>query len=51
MNVARFLVEHGAKVDVVDFYGKTPMDSAMAQAGGEQEELYPELAEYLESQL
>ncbi|HEY0963022.1 MAG TPA: ankyrin repeat domain-containing protein [Pseudomonadales bacterium] len=51
MKVAQFLVEHGAKVDVVDFYGKTPMDSAMAQAGGEQEELYPELAQYLESQL
>lgn len=51
MKVAQFLVEHGAKVDVVDFYGKTPMDSAMAQAGGEQEELYPELADYLESQL
>ena len=51
MKVAQFLVEHGAKVDVVDFYGKTPMDSAMAQAGGEQEELYPELAEYLKGQL
>lgn len=51
MKVAKFLVEHGARVDVVDFYGKTPMDSAMAQAGGEQEELYPELAEYLRSQL
>jgi ankyrin repeat protein len=51
MKVAKFLVEHGAKVDVTDFYGKTPMDSAMAQAGGEQEETYPELAEYLRSQL
>jgi ankyrin repeat protein len=51
MKVAQYLVEHGAKVDVVDFYGKTPMDSAMAQAGGEQEETYPELADYLRSQL
>ncbi len=51
MKVAKFLVEHGARVDVVDFYGKTPMDSAMAQAGGEQEEQYPELAEYLRSRL
>jgi len=51
MKVAEFLVEHGAKVDVVDFYGKTPMDSAMGLAGGEQEEQYPELVEYLKRQL
>ena len=51
MKVAQFLVAHGAKVDVTDFYGKTPMDSAMGLAGGEQEEQYPELAEYLKSQL
>ncbi|MES2605085.1 MAG: ankyrin repeat domain-containing protein [Pseudomonadota bacterium] len=50
MKVAKFLVEHGAKVDVKDFYGKTPMDSAMAKAGGEQEETYPELAAYLAGQ-
>jgi uncharacterized protein len=51
MKAAQFLVERGAKVDVVDFYGKTPIDSAMGQAGGEQEEQYPELAEYLKGQL
>ena len=51
MKVAQYLVEHGARVDVTDFYGKTPMDSAMAQAGGEQEELYPELAAFLESEI
>jgi ankyrin repeat protein len=51
MKVAQFLVDHGARVDVMDFYGKTPMDSALARAGGEQEELYPELAEYLQAQL
>ena len=50
MRVAQFLVEHGARVDVSDFYGKTPMDSAMGLAGGEQEERYPELASYLENQ-
>ena len=48
--VAQYLVDHGAKVDVVDFYGKTPMDSAMALAGGEQEETYPELAAWLGEQ-
>jgi len=51
LRVAQFLVEHGARVDLADFYGKTPMDSALALAGGEQEELYPELAEYLQAQL
>jgi uncharacterized protein len=51
MKVAEFLVKHGAKVDVVDFYGKTPMDSAMGLAGGEQEEQYPALKEYLQGQL
>jgi ankyrin repeat protein len=50
MKVAKYLVDHGAKVDVVDFYGKTPMDSAMALAGGEQEETYPELAAWLGEQ-
>lgn len=51
MKVAEFLVNHGAKVDVTDFYGKTPMDSAMGLAGGEQEEQYPALVEYLQSRL
>jgi ankyrin repeat protein len=51
MKVAEFLVAHGAKVDVTDFYGKTPMDSAMGLAGGEQEEQYPALKDYLLSQL
>lgn len=51
MKVARWLVEHGAQVNVKDYYGKTPMDSAMGLAGGEQEEEYPELVEYLQSQL
>lgn len=47
MQVAEFLVANGADVNVTDFYGKTPVDSALAQAGGEQEEVYTELAEYL----
>lgn len=47
--VAQYLVDHGAKVDVKDFYGKTPMDSAMGLAGGEQEEKYPELAAFLQT--
>jgi hypothetical protein len=38
-------------VDVTDFYGKTPMESAMGQAGGEQEEQYPALASYLSEQI
>jgi ankyrin repeat protein len=51
MKVAQYLVDHGAKVGVTDFYGKTPMDSAMALAGGEQEEQYPELAAFLQSRI
>jgi ankyrin repeat protein len=51
MKVAEFLVTHGANVGVTDYYGKTPMDSAMGLAGGEQEEQYPALAEYLQGQL
>ncbi|MES2624724.1 MAG: ankyrin repeat domain-containing protein [Pseudomonadota bacterium] len=51
MKVAEFLVAHGARVDVTDFYGKTPMDSAMGLAGGEQEEQYPALKDYLQSRL
>jgi ankyrin repeat protein len=47
MNVAKFLVENGAEVNVTDFYGKTPADSALAKAGGEQEEVWEELANYL----
>lgn len=49
LRVAEYLVEHGARTDVVDFYGKTPVDSALAKAGGEQEETYPALAAYLEA--
>lgn len=49
LRVAQYLVDHGARTDVVDFYGKTPVDSALARAGGEQEETYPALAAYLES--
>lgn len=51
MKVAQFLVANGADVDVTDFYGKTPVDSARAQAGGEQEEVWEELARYLASQM
>jgi len=47
MKVARFLLEHGADVDVTDAFGKTPVDSALGQAGGEQEEVWEELAELL----
>jgi len=51
MDVAEFLVANGADVDVVDDFGKTPVDSARAQAGGEQEEIWEELAAYLEQQM
>jgi len=49
VKVAQFLVDHGADVDITDFYGKTPVDSALAKAGGEQEEVWEELADYLRS--
>lgn len=49
MNVAEFLIENGAEVNVIDDYGKSPVDSALAKAGGEQKEVYEELAEYLRS--
>jgi ankyrin repeat protein len=32
--VVQFLADHGAKVDVKDAQGKTPLDSAMGRAGG-----------------
>jgi hypothetical protein len=47
MKVAEFLIENGAEVDVTDDYAKSPVESALAQAGGEQEEVYEELAAYL----
>jgi uncharacterized protein len=47
MKVARFLVENGAEVNITDFYDKTPVDSALAKAGGEQEEVWEDLANYL----
>jgi len=51
MDVAEFLVANGADVNVVDDFGKTPVDSARAQAGGEQEEIWEELAVYLEQEM
>jgi len=33
-DVVQFLVEHGAKLDVKDRQGKTPLDAAMGLAGG-----------------
>lgn len=47
MKVAEFLLENGADVNVTDDYGKTPVDSALGKAGGEQEEVWNELAEFL----
>lgn len=47
LKVAQWLVDHGAKVNVTDDFGKTPVDSALGQAGGEQDERYEELAAFL----
>jgi ankyrin repeat protein len=33
-DVAKFLVEHGAKIDVADAEGRTPVDAALGKAGG-----------------
>ena len=32
--VVQFLAEHGARLDIKDKQGKTPLDSAMGLAGG-----------------
>lgn len=34
MEVLQYLLANGAELDVVDDFGKTPMDAALAQAGG-----------------
>lgn len=47
MKVARFLLDNGADVNVTDYYGKTPVDSALGKAGGEQEEVWEDLADLL----
>jgi len=49
--VAQYLIQNGAEVKITDFYGKTPADSALGQAGGEQDEVYAELAEYLKEEM
>jgi ankyrin repeat protein len=33
-HVVEFLLAHGAKVDVKDASGKTPLDAALGKAGG-----------------
>lgn len=47
IKVAQLLLEHGAEVDVRDEFGKTAVDSALGQGGGEQEEVWEELAAFL----
>ncbi|HEX6999602.1 MAG TPA: ankyrin repeat domain-containing protein [Gammaproteobacteria bacterium] len=51
-DVAEFLVEHGARIDVADSRGRTPVDAALGRAGGRGRgstaESNPETAKLLE---
>jgi ankyrin repeat protein len=52
-DVARYLVERGARIDVTDAQGLTPIDSAMGRAGGHGRgstiEVFADTAELLEA--
>ena len=45
----RYLLEHGAKVDVVDDTGKTPIDVAAGNRGGEGQNRSSEIVALLKS--
>jgi len=52
-DVVSFMVEHGARIDVADFEGRTPVDAAMGRAGGHERgssiQIFEETAELLEA--
>jgi ankyrin repeat protein len=45
--VVRFLLEHGAEVDIVDALGKSPLNAAMGQIGGRDNTVSAEIADLL----
>jgi ankyrin repeat protein len=45
--VVKYLLEHGAQVDVVDMLGKSPLDVALGTAGGRDNTVSEEIAEIL----
>ena len=47
--VARYLLDHGANVDVVDDMGRTPLDAATGNGGGRGEEGSEEIVALLEN--
>jgi ankyrin repeat protein len=46
--VAEYLIAHGAKVDIVDALGKSPLDAAAGRIGGRDNTPSPEIAKILE---
>jgi ankyrin repeat protein len=45
--VVEYLLAHGAKADVVDALGKTPLNAALGQTGGRDNTVSPEIADML----
>ncbi len=45
--VVEYLLAHGAKADVVDALGKTPLNAALGQTGGRDNVVSPEIADLL----
>jgi len=45
--VVEYLLAHGAKADVVDALGKTPLNAALGQTGGRDNVASPEIADLL----
>jgi cytohesin len=45
--VVQFLLEHGAKTDIVDALGKSPLNAALGQAGGRDNTVSEEIADLI----
>ena len=45
--VVQFLLEHGAKTDIVDALGKSPLNAALGQTGGRDNTVSQEIAEII----
>jgi len=45
--VVRFLLEHGAKTDIVDALGKSPLNAALGQTGGRDNTVSQEIADLI----